>query len=136
MMICWTKRHRSLQKIEEYESKNTSGQPPPEHTRGKWVPGARTDIESGYWCIPCGRKLASRLVYNRHVLSALHARRSIKEIDDGLHLPRRIKLRASKRMSTRRQASFTTVHISIHMYNNFLTTRLKLIYCIYFFLSF
>ncbi|XP_029675420.1 zinc finger protein 845 [Formica exsecta] len=98
----------TTQKIEEYESKNTSGQPPPGHTRGKWVPGARTDIESGYWCIPCGRKLASRLVYNRHVLSALHARRSIKEIDDGLHLSRRIKLRASKRMSTRRQASFTT----------------------------
>ncbi|KAL6422999.1 hypothetical protein ACFW04_010470 [Cataglyphis niger] len=95
----------TTQKIEEYES--TSGQPPPGHTRGKWVPGARTDIESGYWCIPCGRKLASRLVYNRHMLSALHAKRSIKEIDGGLHLSHRIKLRASKRISARRQASFT-----------------------------
>lgn len=97
-----------LQKIEEYESKDTSGQPPPGHTRGKWVPGARTDIESGYWCNPCGRKLASRLVYNRHLLSDLHARRSIREIDDGVHLPRDIPY-ANRRVSARRKASFATV---------------------------
>lgn len=114
MTICWTKRHRLLQKVEEYESKDTSGQPPPEHTRGKWVPGARTDIESGYWCDPCGRKLASRLVYNRHLLSDLHARRSIKELDGGLHLRRGINshARVSRRMSTRRQASLAAVTVS------------------------
>nr|XP_012228098.1 PREDICTED: zinc finger protein 528-like isoform X2 [Linepithema humile] len=96
------------QKVEEYESKDASGQPPPGHTRGKWVPGARTDIESGYWCNPCGRKLASRLVYNRHLLSDLHARRSIREIDGDLHLPCGMNLRASRRVSARRQASFVT----------------------------
>lgn len=114
MTICWTKRHRPLQKVEEYESKNTSGQPPPGHTRGKWVPGARTDIESGYWCNPCGRKLASRLVYNRHLLSDLHARRSIKELDGGFHLRRGINshARVSRRVSTRRQTLLAMVMVS------------------------
>ncbi|KAL0108082.1 hypothetical protein PUN28_014990 [Cardiocondyla obscurior] len=101
----------SSQKVEEYESKNAPGQPPPGHTRGKWVPGARTDIEPGYWCNPCGRKLASRLVYNRHLLSDLHARRSIKELDGSLHLRRGINshARVSRRVSTRRQTpSFAT----------------------------
>ncbi|KAL6263127.1 hypothetical protein P5V15_005928, partial [Pogonomyrmex californicus] len=95
------------QKDEEYESKNASGQPPPGHTRGKWVPGAQTDIESGYWCNPCGRKLASRLVYDRHLRSDLHARRSIRELDGGLHPRRGINshARVSRRVSTRRQAS-------------------------------
>lgn len=112
MMIPLDKEtRRPLQKVEEYESKDASGQPPPEHTRGKWVPGARTDIESGYWCNPCGRKLASRLVYNRHLLSDLHARRSIREIDGDLHLPRGMNLRASRRVSARRQASFAAVMI-------------------------
>ncbi|XP_053975655.1 zinc finger protein 624 [Hylaeus volcanicus] len=91
------------QKIEEYESKSNVGQPPPGHTRGKWVPGAQTDIESGYWCSPCGRKLASRLVYNRHLLSDLHARRSIREIDGVLCLPRAANLHLGKKTSTRNQ---------------------------------
>ncbi|KAI4500759.1 hypothetical protein M0802_003970 [Mischocyttarus mexicanus] len=88
----------SAQKDEDYQGKNTTGQPPPEHTQGKWIPGTQTDIDSGYWCNPCGRKLASRLVYNRHLLSDLHARRSIREIDDGVHLPR-----TARRILTRRQ---------------------------------
>ncbi|KAF7381190.1 hypothetical protein HZH68_016065 [Vespula germanica] len=93
----------SSQKVEDYQGKNTEGQPPPEHTRGKWIPGAQTDIDSGYWCNPCGRKLASRLVYNRHLLSDLHARRSIREIDDGVHLPR--DATSTRRMLTRRQVA-------------------------------
>jgi len=97
--------HRLLQKVEEYESKDTAGQPPPGYTRGKWVPGARADIESGYWCNPCGRKLASRLVYDRHLLSDLHARRSIRELDGSLHLSRDAsEQRTSRRLSSRRQA--------------------------------
>ncbi|CAD1472749.1 unnamed protein product, partial [Heterotrigona itama] len=91
------------QKAEEYETKSNVGQPSPGHTRGKWVPGAQTDIESGYWCSPCGRKLASRLVYNRHLLSDLHARRSIREIDDVLSLPRAAGLHAAKKSSSRNQ---------------------------------
>ncbi|KAF3426832.1 hypothetical protein E2986_03564 [Frieseomelitta varia] len=91
------------QKAEEYETKSNVGQPSPGHTRGKWVPGAQTDIESGYWCSPCGRKLASRLVYNRHLLSDLHARRSIREIDDVLSLPRAASLHAAKKSSSRYQ---------------------------------
>lgn len=93
------------QKAEEYETKSNVGQPSPGHTRGKWVPGAQTDIESGYWCSPCGRKLASRLVYNRHLLSDLHARRSIREIDDVLSLPRAASLHAAKKSSSRYQVN-------------------------------
>ncbi|XP_012142668.1 uncharacterized protein LOC105662708 isoform X2 [Megachile rotundata] len=93
----------SSQKLEEYQGKDNAGQPPPGHTRGKWVPGARTDIESGYWCSPCGRKLASRLVYNRHLLSDLHARRSIREIDGVLCLPRTGSLHVAKKTSARNQ---------------------------------
>ncbi|KOX80435.1 hypothetical protein WN51_12918 [Melipona quadrifasciata] len=90
---CFRREEKILdQKAEEYETKSNVGQPSPGHTRGKWVPGAQTDIESGYWCSPCGRKLASRLVYNRHLLSDLHARRSIREIDDVLSLPRAARL--------------------------------------------
>lgn len=91
------------QKTEEYETKSNVGQPSPGHTQGKWVPGAQTDIESGYWCSPCGRKLASRLVYNRHLLSDLHARRSIREIDGVLCPPRAANLHALKKSSTRNQ---------------------------------
>ncbi|XP_014603701.1 PREDICTED: zinc finger protein 658B-like isoform X2 [Polistes canadensis] len=90
----------SAQKDEDYQGKNTAGQPPPEHTQGKWIPGTQTDIDSGYWCNPCGRKLASRLVYNRHLLTDLHAKRSIREIDDDVYLPR-----TARRISTRRQVA-------------------------------
>ncbi|CAL7950796.1 unnamed protein product [Xylocopa violacea] len=93
------------QKLEECEAngKSNVGQPPPGHTRGKWVPGAQTDIESGYWCSPCGRKLASRLVYNRHLLSDLHARRSIREIDGVLCLPRNANTHPARKTSARSQ---------------------------------
>ncbi|XP_023290103.1 zinc finger protein 836 [Orussus abietinus] len=84
----WKPTDAQTQKAEEYEAQELPGQPPPGHTRGKWVPGARIDAGTGYWCAPCGRKLASKLIYNRHLLSDLHARRSIQEIDGSLHLPR------------------------------------------------
>ncbi|XP_076679111.1 uncharacterized protein LOC143374675 isoform X2 [Andrena cerasifolii] len=96
-------RPTETSQMEQYEAKGNVGQPPPGHTRGKWVPGAQTDIESGYWCGPCGRKLASRLVYNRHLLSDLHARRSIREIDGVPCLPRTATLHATKRTPTRNQ---------------------------------
>ncbi|XP_076222268.1 uncharacterized protein LOC116432953 isoform X2 [Nomia melanderi] len=89
--------------IEDYEAKSNAGQPPPGHTRGKWVPGAQTDIESGYWCSPCGRKLASRLVYNRHLLSDLHARRSIRELDGVFPQSRIASLHPPRKTSTRTQ---------------------------------
>ncbi|XP_066593764.1 zinc finger protein 585B-like [Prorops nasuta] len=95
----------SLQKIEEYRCEDRV-QPPPSHTRGKWVPGAKEDIKSGYWCNPCGRKLASRLVYNRHLLSDLHARRSMRDLEGVLDLPRTSNI-ISNRSTTRRRATKT-----------------------------
>ncbi|XP_026300388.1 zinc finger protein 729 [Apis mellifera] len=74
---------------EEYggaKGSNVVGQQPAGHTRGKWIPS--DVVESGYWCNPCGRKLASRLVYNRHLRSDLHARRSVREMD-GVLCPQR-----------------------------------------------
>ncbi|XP_076240567.1 uncharacterized protein LOC143183060 [Calliopsis andreniformis] len=104
----------SSQKMERYESKgNVVGQPPPGHTRGKWVPGARTDIESGYWCSPCGRKLASRLVYNRHLLSDLHARRSVREIDGVPCLSSSTTLQPAKKSSNRNQRTKETAEATV-----------------------
>ncbi|KAG7188555.1 hypothetical protein KM043_008187 [Ampulex compressa] len=101
------------QKIEEYEGKTTVEQPPSGHTRGKWIPCAQTDIESGYWCDPCGRKLASRSVYNRHLLSDLHARRSVREIDGVLIPPRTMDSRPARKSSTRRAAVLSVMLSSV-----------------------
>lgn len=69
-------------------------QPPPSwHTKGKWVPGTkiikldykhkeRHDSESfseQFWCQSCNRKLSSRIVYERHLKSKLHTKRSQPE---------------------------------------------------------
>lgn len=65
--------------------------PPPSHTRGKWVPGTkiikldykhkeRHDSDTDeYWCRSCNRKLSSRIVYERHLKSKLHTKRSQPE---------------------------------------------------------
>lgn len=69
--------------------------PPPSHTKGKWVPGTkiikldykhkeRHDSDSfpqHYWCRPCNRKLSSRIVYERHLKSKLHTKRSQNEYE-------------------------------------------------------
>lgn len=78
--------------------------PPPGHTKGKWIPGrGTTDIPAGcsrqidiipplrkssgtvqYWCGPCNRRLASKIVYDRHLKSELHYKRTMheREFDD------------------------------------------------------
>ncbi|XP_047527768.1 zinc finger protein Xfin-like [Vanessa atalanta] len=64
--------------------------PPPEHTKGKWVPGAnektqimQTTIQSKgsvqYWCGPCNRRLGSRAIYEKHLMSNLHMRKVLPE---------------------------------------------------------
>ncbi|XP_053673659.1 zinc finger protein ZFAT [Anopheles nili] len=66
--------------------------PPPGHTRGKWVPGSKiTRLEykptheptrtfaDNYWCSICNRRLASRVVYERHLRSNLHLKRAQEE---------------------------------------------------------
>lgn len=69
--------------------------PPPSHTKGKWVPGTkiikldykhkeRHDSDAfteHYWCQPCNRKLSSRIVYERHLKSKLHLKRSQNEYE-------------------------------------------------------
>lgn len=77
--------------------------PPPGHTKGKWIPGRGAgEIEPGrnshdiipplrkssgtvqYWCGPCNRRLASKIVYERHLKSELHYKRTLheREFDD------------------------------------------------------
>lgn len=67
--------------------------PPPTHTKGKWIPGSkiikldykhkeRYDSETfseQFWCRSCNRKLSSRIVYERHLKSKLHTKRSQPE---------------------------------------------------------
>ncbi|GBP38773.1 Zinc finger protein 629 [Eumeta japonica] len=67
--------------------------PPPGHTKGKWVPGAseqktqimQTTIQTKdsvqYWCGPCNRRLRSRAIYEKHLLSKLHMKKVLPEND-------------------------------------------------------
>lgn len=80
---------RGLSDGEEEEDKNV---PPPDHTKGKWIPGRNTDLvissnsplrkSSGtvqYWCGACNRHLASKLVFDRHLKSDFHYKRTVHE---------------------------------------------------------
>lgn len=64
----------------------------PSYTKGKWVPGTKIVkldynpdpkpdqlFNDQYWCTTCNRKLASRVVYERHLKSNLHLKRSEPE---------------------------------------------------------
>lgn len=56
--------------------------PPPGHTRGKWVPGTKiTKLEKveNFWCRFCSRNLATRAIYERHLKSNLHLKRTRQE---------------------------------------------------------
>ncbi|XP_052750855.1 zinc finger protein 28-like [Galleria mellonella] len=64
--------------------------PPPGHTKGKWVPGAheKTQIMQPtiqtkgtvqYWCGPCNRRLGSKAIYDKHLMSSLHMRKVLPE---------------------------------------------------------
>ncbi|ETN67297.1 hypothetical protein AND_000897 [Anopheles darlingi] len=85
------------QQAEEQEQEFKSFSPPPDHTKGKWVPGSkitrldykpahqpiRTRYEDHhhhhYWCSICNRRLASRFVYERHLKTRLHLKRAQEE---------------------------------------------------------
>lgn len=79
-------------------------QPPPTHTKGKWVPGTKItkldykeqalpeqEFTEQLWCNSCNRKLSSRAVYERHLRSKLHLKHAQPEKDlekASLPLPR------------------------------------------------
>lgn len=78
------------------ELANDDFDPPPSHTKGKWVPGTKiikldykhkeriepdTSFSEQFWCSSCNRKLSSRTVYERHLRSKLHTKRSQSEIE-------------------------------------------------------
>lgn len=80
-------------RVSEGEAEDDKNVPPPEHTKGKWIPG-RNSTETNqqnipplrkssgtvqYWCGPCNRRLASKVVYERHLKSDLHYKRTIHE---------------------------------------------------------
>ncbi|CAH2085992.1 unnamed protein product [Euphydryas editha] len=82
----WDMREEQEQIDREYDY----DVPPPEHTKGKWVPGAnektqimQTTIQSKgsvqYWCGPCNRRLGSRAIYDKHLMSNLHMRKVLPE---------------------------------------------------------
>lgn len=68
--------------------------PPPTHTRGKWVPGTKIVkldykpepepikmISNEYWCNSCNRRLASKTVFERHLKSNIHRKKSQPEAE-------------------------------------------------------
>ncbi|XP_035776376.1 uncharacterized protein LOC118458221 isoform X2 [Anopheles albimanus] len=85
---------KSPQVDDEQEQEFKSFSPPPDHTKGKWVPGSkitRLDYKPAhqpirshedhhhYWCSVCNRRLASRFVYERHLKTRLHLKRAQEE---------------------------------------------------------
>ncbi|XP_017779362.1 PREDICTED: zinc finger protein 99-like isoform X2 [Nicrophorus vespilloides] len=87
----------------KWKPKRMSLIPPQSHTKGKWKPEipeapnppskSKIKISSqskksgkDFWCVPCNRKLASKVVYDRHLKSELHLKRTLQEFDDSPHL--------------------------------------------------
>lgn len=84
--------------------------PSPSYTKGKWKPEKIEKERSStysitepqiapfrkssgtvqYWCGPCNRRLASKIVYERHLKSELHYKRTLQDcdFDDVNHLPK------------------------------------------------
>ncbi|KAL7029915.1 hypothetical protein ACKWTF_006428 [Chironomus riparius] len=90
-----------LDKSLEIDDRN----PPPSHTKGKWIPGTKisrlefkdekidekTERDS-FWCRYCCRSLATKAIYERHLKSNLHKKRTKQqnELEDaGESLPLR-----------------------------------------------
>ncbi|XP_050092584.1 zinc finger protein 236 [Anopheles aquasalis] len=82
------------ERVEEQDQEFKSFSPPPDHTKGKWVPGSkitrleykpahqpirRHEDHHHYWCSVCNRRLASRFVYERHLKTRLHLKRAQEE---------------------------------------------------------
>lgn len=77
--------------------------PPPNHTKGKWIPGTKISRlefkdekiderkeRDSFWCRYCCRNLATKAIYERHLKSNLHKKRTRQqnELEDaGESLP-------------------------------------------------
>lgn len=84
----------------------------PSYTKGKWVPGTKIVkldyhpdpkpdqlFNDQYWCTTCNRKLASRIVYERHLKSNLHLKRSEPENElEEASRPSRLNTDSAKRI--------------------------------------
>uniref|UniRef100_A0A1I8NLS9 C2H2-type domain-containing protein n=1 Tax=Stomoxys calcitrans TaxID=35570 RepID=A0A1I8NLS9_STOCA len=72
---------------------NDGQHPPSDHTKGKWVPGtkmqrleykevvdwAKHPSKQDYWCNICCRKLKSKAIYENHLKTSYHMKRSEPE---------------------------------------------------------
>uniref|UniRef100_A0ABD2WRW4 C2H2-type domain-containing protein n=1 Tax=Trichogramma kaykai TaxID=54128 RepID=A0ABD2WRW4_9HYME len=107
----------SLQKNAEQDLKDHEGKQTKQLANDTYD---KLDLESkaddqdrgiGFWCHPCGRKLASQLLFERHLASDLHARRTNQGIDEVFpSISNPIKDRSQK--LTTRQKSLTAIKIS------------------------
>ncbi|KAJ8968053.1 hypothetical protein NQ314_002492 [Rhamnusium bicolor] len=94
-----SKKQTETKKSEEAKGKLTQNPMKSEedHSKGKWIPPPQNKEllkisdelrkSSGtvqYWCSPCNRRLASKIVYERHLKSELHFKRTLhdREFDD------------------------------------------------------
>jgi len=118
--------------------------PPPGHTRGKWVPGKNVRLDDGaedagsteggsvdnmllipplrksgstiqYWCGSCNRRLSSRTLYERHLLSELHFKRTLqeRELEED---PVRVQGDSNDRGSEKRTVRRTEVYLNSELW--------------------
>lgn len=127
--------------------------PPPGHMSGKWVPGKQVRLDGGvedsgtteggsvgsmllnpalrksgstiqYWCGPCNRRLSSRTLYERHLLSELHFKRTVqeRELEEDLL---RVQGDSSDRGSEKRAVKRTEIYLNSDLWSRSKRRRLN-----------
>ncbi|XP_049798217.1 zinc finger protein 628 [Schistocerca nitens] len=111
-------RSRQEPEDDDEEEEGGGGGPPPGHTSGKWVPGGRAVRKQGstvqYWCGACCRRLSSRALYQRHLQSELHFKRTLLERQ--LESSRPPQLQPQQRPRAKRVVRRTAAYINSHLW--------------------
>jgi hypothetical protein len=114
--------------------------PPPGYMSGKWLPGKQVGLDDGgstesgsvdnmllnpslrksgstiqYWCGQCNRRLSSRTLYERHLLSELHFKRTVQERELEEH-PVRAQGDSNYRTSEKRTVRRTEVYLNSELW--------------------
>jgi hypothetical protein len=115
--------------------------PPPGYMSGKWLPGKQVRLDGGgstesgsvdnmmlnpplrksgstiqYWCGQCNRRLSSRTLYERHLLSELHFKRTVQERELEEHPMRGAQGDSNCRTSEKRTVRRTEVYLNSELW--------------------
>ena len=115
-----------------YGDESPQEAPPPGHTSGKWLPALTDPIapqlrKSGcriqYWCGSCNRRLSSRGLYEKHLQSDLHQKRTgqEKQLDEDLALD-------NSREDGKRVVKRTKAYINSSLWSKAKRKRLKQVF--------